>query len=56
MAALQASLFKLYELTAFAAAAATEEADARIMELLAALAAEVTPGSSEHIFWAQEYR
>lgn len=26
------------------------------MELLAALAGEVAPGSSEHLFWAQQYR
>jgi hypothetical protein len=52
---LQASLFKLYELTAIASAACGA-VDARLLELLAALAAEVSPGSSEHIFWARQYR
>jgi hypothetical protein len=52
---LQASLFKLYELTAIAAAACGA-VDARLLELLAALAAEVSPGSNEHIFWARQYR
>jgi hypothetical protein len=52
---LQASLFKLYELTAIAAAACGA-VDARLLELLAALAGEVSPGSSEHIFWARQYR
>ncbi|WIA17612.1 hypothetical protein OEZ85_014425 [Tetradesmus obliquus] len=52
---LQASLFKLYELTAIASAACGA-VDARLLELLAALAGEVCPGSSEHIFWARQYR
>eukprot|EP00775_Hariotina_reticulata_P007086 gene7086-7299_t len=52
---LQASLFKLYELT-FVAAAACGEVDARLLELLAALAGEVSPGSADHVFWARQYR
>ncbi|KAF6262720.1 hypothetical protein COO60DRAFT_1674538 [Scenedesmus sp. NREL 46B-D3] len=52
---LQASLFKLYELTAIASAACGA-IDARLLELLAALAAEVAPGSGEHVFWARQYR
>lgn len=52
---LQASLFKLYELTAVVAAACGAP-DPQLIELLAALAAEVAPGSTEHLFWAQQYR
>ena len=52
---LQASLLKLYELTAIASAAVGEP-QPQLMELLAALAAEVAPGSSEHLFWAQQCR
>ncbi|KAF8058461.1 hypothetical protein HT031_005585 [Scenedesmus sp. PABB004] len=52
---LQASLFKLYELTAVATAACGE-VDARLLALLAALAGEVVPGSAEHVFWARQYR
>jgi hypothetical protein len=51
----QASLFKLYELTAIASAAVGEP-EPQLVELLAALAREVAPGSSEHLFWAQQYR
>eukprot|EP00879_Flechtneria_rotunda_P028273 GHRR01030371.1.p1 GENE.GHRR01030371.1~~GHRR01030371.1.p1 ORF type:complete len:119 (+),score=26.10 GHRR01030371.1:852-1208(+) len=51
----QASLFKLYELTA-AAVAACGEVDARLLELLAALAGEVCAGSEQHIFWARQFR
>jgi hypothetical protein len=51
----QASLFKLYELTAIASAAVGEP-EPQLVELLAALAGEVAPGSSEHLFWAQQYR
>lgn len=51
----QASLLKLYELTAIASAALGEP-EPQLVELLAALAAEVAPGSSEHLFWAQQYR
>jgi hypothetical protein len=48
-------LYKLYELTAIASAAVGEP-EPQLVELLAALAGEVAPGSSEHIFWAQQYR
>lgn len=48
-------MFKLYELT-FVAAAACGEVDARLLELLAALAGEISPGSQEHVFWARQYR
>jgi hypothetical protein len=51
----QASLFRLYELTAIASAAVGEP-QPQLVELLAALAAEVSPGSSEHLFWAQQFR
>lgn len=51
----QASLFRLYELTALATAAAGEE-QPRLLELLAALAGEVAPGSEEHVYWARRYR
>lgn len=51
----QASLYKLYELTAIASAAVGEP-EPQLVELLAALAGEVAPGSSEHLFWAQQYR
>lgn len=51
----QASLFRLYELAALATAACGDE-DPRLIELLAALAAEVAPGSEEHVCWARRYR
>ncbi|KAI8472791.1 MAG: hypothetical protein J3K34DRAFT_199851 [Monoraphidium minutum] len=51
----QASLFRLYELAALATAAAGEE-QPRLLELLAALAGEVAPGSEEHVYWARRYR
>lgn len=54
-ACLQGSLLKLYELTAIASAAVGEP-EPQLVELLAALAGELAPGSSEHLFWAQQYR
>lgn len=51
----QASLYKLYELTAIASAAVGEP-QPQLVELLGALAGEVAPGSSEHLFWTQQYR
>ena len=51
----QASLFRLYELAALATAAEGDE-QPRLIELLAALAAEVAPGSEEAVYWARRYR
>jgi hypothetical protein len=51
----QASLFRLYELAALATAAAGDD-QPRLVELLAALAGEVAPGSEEHVYWARRYR
>lgn len=52
---LQAALFRLYELTALVTAA-LGESEPRLLELLAALAGEVAPGSPEHVLWAAQYK
>lgn len=52
---LQASLLRMYELAALVSAALGSP-DAQLLQLLAALAAEVAPGSREHLVWALQFR
>lgn len=48
-------MFKVYELTALALEL-LGESDPRLLELLAALAGAVAPGSHVHAYWARQYR
>lgn len=50
----QAAMFDVYELL-FLAAAAQDQVDARLVELLQALLRETWPGSDVHLYWAGQY-